>query len=96
MSHRLVLSHTHMPSRSRLLSNAHVLDQRVGSAGPDYRDRTRGRLLLASEAMGRSRRAILLLVVGGWVMIIGRDTTGLAEGWQSHGRRGGMIIQGNA
>jgi hypothetical protein len=46
--------------------------------------------------MGRSRRAVMLLVVGGWVMIIGRDTTGLAEGWQIHGRRGGRIIQGNA
>ena len=53
------------------------------------------RPLFAWEAMGRSRRAVMLLMVGGGVMMIGRATTGLAEGGQSSAGTGAAIIQGN-
>lgn len=84
------------PPCSSMLSNAHVLDQWVGSAGPDYRDRTMRRPSLPSEARGRCGRALMLLVVGGGVIMIDRACSSLAEGGRSTAGVGAGIIQGNA
>ena len=84
------------PSRSRLLSNAHAVGHKMGPKPPGGGYRTRRGPLLAWEAGGRSRRAVMWLVVGGGVMMVDRAPTDLAEGGQTRAGEGACITQGNA
>lgn len=59
----------------------------MGPKPPGGGDRTRGRPFLALEAIGRSRRAVMWLVVGGGVMMVDRaPTIWLKEGKPRQGR----------
>ena len=68
----------------------------VGLKPPGGGDRTRRRSLLACEARGRSRRAVMLQMVGGGVMMIGRASGSMAEGGQRTAGEGAGITHGNA
>jgi hypothetical protein len=66
-----------------MMSSTHAVGHQMGPKPPGGGDRTRGRPLLASEAGGRSGRAVMWLIVGWGFMMIDRASSNLAEGRQS-------------